>query len=69
MASGTANVANVPSVAAAVPPAIQTVTAMTYLAPEDLDEGGVLVVGASATGGAARRRESPIGAASDEGVV
>jgi putative flavoprotein involved in K+ transport len=50
LASGAANVANVPALWAAVPPAIRQVTPMTYRSPDDLDERGVLVVGASATG-------------------
>jgi putative flavoprotein involved in K+ transport len=50
VASGFANVAAVPSLAAGVPPAIRQLTAMTYRSPADLDERGVIVVGASATG-------------------
>jgi putative flavoprotein involved in K+ transport len=50
VASGTANLANVPSLAAAVPNSIEMVTPMTYRSPECLDQRGVLVVGASATG-------------------
>jgi putative flavoprotein involved in K+ transport len=50
LASGATNLANIPSLATAVPVSIDTVTAMTYRSPECLDEGGVLVVGASATG-------------------
>ncbi len=50
VASGPANVAAVPAVAAAVPERIAMVTPLTYRSPADLDERGVLVVGASATG-------------------
>ena len=50
LASGAANVAAVPALAAAVPPSVRMVTPMTYRSPADLDERGVLVVGASATG-------------------
>jgi len=50
LASGAANVAAVPAVAAAVPPSVRMVTPMTYRSPADLDERGVLVVGASASG-------------------
>jgi putative flavoprotein involved in K+ transport len=50
VASGAANLANVPSLAAAVPNSIEMVTPMTYRSPECLDQRGVLVVGASATG-------------------
>lgn len=50
IATGACNVARVPAVAAAVPANIATVTSMEYRNPHQLDEGGVLVVGASATG-------------------
>ena len=50
LASGAANVAAVPALAAAVPSSVRMVTPMTYRSPADLDERGVLVVGASATG-------------------
>ena len=49
-ASGAANRASVPSLATAVPVSVDTVTPITYKSPECLDAGGVLVVGASATG-------------------
>jgi putative flavoprotein involved in K+ transport len=49
IASGPCNTARVPSAAASLPPTIVR-TAMDYRSPADLDEGGVLVVGASATG-------------------
>jgi putative flavoprotein involved in K+ transport len=50
IASGACNIPSVPAVAEAVPAAIQTVTPHDYHAPEQLDHGGVIVVGASATG-------------------
>ena len=50
IASGAANIANVPSIGAAVPSSIDVVTPMTYRSPDCLDKRGVLVVGASATG-------------------
>jgi putative flavoprotein involved in K+ transport len=50
LASGAANVAHVPGLAQGEPKAIDTVTPATYRSPEQLDERGVLVVGASATG-------------------
>jgi putative flavoprotein involved in K+ transport len=50
LATGACNVARVPAVAASVPPGIATITSMDYRNPGQLDEGGVLVVGASATG-------------------
>lgn len=50
LASGSCNIARVPALADAVPPGIATMTSMDYRNPSQLDEGGVLVVGASATG-------------------
>ena len=50
VASGACNLAHVPAMAEAVPPSIATLTAMQYRNPEQLEAGGVLVVGASATG-------------------
>ncbi len=50
IASGGSNIANVPSLASEVPESIETVTPMTYRSPERLNDRGVLVVGASATG-------------------
>ena len=50
IASGAANVPHVPRVREAVPPQIECVTAFDYGKPERLPRGGVLVVGASATG-------------------
>src|SRR5205085_1010235 len=50
IASGPANVATVPSLAADVPRSLAMVTPMTYQSPQQLADGGVLVVGASASG-------------------
>ena len=50
LASGAFNVPRVPALAEAVPPGIRTLTPMEYRNPEDLSEGAVMVVGASATG-------------------
>ncbi|MEO7403078.1 MAG: NAD(P)-binding domain-containing protein [Burkholderiales bacterium] len=50
LATGACNIANVPALAAAIPPTIPTLTPMQYRSPRTLAEGGVLVVGASATG-------------------
>jgi putative flavoprotein involved in K+ transport len=50
LASGACNVAHVPALAAAVPSAIATLTSMQYRNPQQLEPGGVLVVGASASG-------------------
>ena len=50
LASGAANLPSVPILRQAVPTAIECVTALDYRNPEQLPEGGVLIVGASATG-------------------
>ena len=50
LASGACNVASVPALRAAVPPSIACVTALDYRNPDQLPDGGVMVVGASATG-------------------
>jgi putative flavoprotein involved in K+ transport len=50
LASGACNVAHVPAVRQAVPASVECVTPMGYRHPGQLPEGGVLVVGASATG-------------------
>lgn len=50
IASGAANVAQVPSLSQAVPQSIDCVTAFQYRGAQQLPPGGVLVVGASATG-------------------
>ncbi len=50
LAAGAFNVPRVPVVAGAVPTSVRTLTPMTYRNPDELDQGGVLVVGASASG-------------------
>jgi putative flavoprotein involved in K+ transport len=50
LASGACNVPSVPSLSQAVPAAIPCFTAFDYRNPGQLPSGGVLVVGASATG-------------------
>ncbi len=50
IASGAFNTPSVPAFAAAVPSDIHQVTPFSYRKPGDVPEGGVLVVGASATG-------------------
>ncbi len=50
LATGACNIAQIPAVAQAVPEAINTLTAVQYRNAGQLEEGGVLVVGASATG-------------------
>ena len=50
VASGACNVATVPAVREAVPPGITSLTAADYRNPDQVPEGGVLVVGASSSG-------------------
>ncbi len=50
LATGAFNAPNVPVIAEAVPPSVATMTPMEYRNPGQLGEGGVMVVGASATG-------------------
>ena len=50
IASGAHGVANVPAMAALLPAGVRRMTAKTYKNPRQLDEAGVLIVGASATG-------------------
>jgi putative flavoprotein involved in K+ transport len=50
LASGPYNRPDVPDVAQAVPAAVRSITAAEYRNPDQLDAGGVLVVGAAATG-------------------
>jgi putative flavoprotein involved in K+ transport len=50
LASGACNVPIVPAVRASLPPSIASLTPFDYRNPTQLDDGGVLVVGASATG-------------------
>lgn len=50
LATGANNAPRVPDVAQALPPTVHSVPAFDYRNPEQLPPGGVLVVGASATG-------------------
>lgn len=50
MASGACNIAAVPRLAAGLPPHIAQTTPLDYRTPSQIAPGGVLVVGASATG-------------------
>jgi putative flavoprotein involved in K+ transport len=50
LATGAFNLAQIPAVAQAVPPGIAQLTTAEYRNPEQLDEGGVMVVGAAASG-------------------
>jgi len=50
LANGACNISQVPALASAVPARIAMLTAAEYRSPTRLDSGGVLVVGASATG-------------------
>lgn len=50
LASGACNVARIPAVAAALPAGLRTLSALEYRNPDQLEPGGVLVVGASASG-------------------
>ncbi len=50
IATGACNVARVPAVAEGVPSSIATLTPIQYRNPDQIEQGGVLVVGASASG-------------------
>jgi putative flavoprotein involved in K+ transport len=50
LATGACNVPAVPSIAAALPAGIRTLSAKEYRNPAQIEPGGVLVVGASASG-------------------
>ncbi len=50
LASGAFNVPHVPAFAPAVPPSVETLSPMSYRNATELADGGVLVVGASASG-------------------
>lgn len=50
LASGACNLPSIPDFASAVPPAVEQVNPLDYRNPGQLPEGGVLVVGAAATG-------------------
>ena len=50
LASGGYNLPSVPAVSASLPPEVEQITPFDYRDPSQLSDGGVLVVGASATG-------------------
>jgi putative flavoprotein involved in K+ transport len=50
LASGACNIARIPTFANLAPPSIASLTAKEYRNPDQLAEGGVLVVGASSSG-------------------
>jgi putative flavoprotein involved in K+ transport len=50
LASGACNIAQVPALRDALPPSIHSLTPLEYRNPQQLPAGGVLIVGASATG-------------------
>ena len=50
VASGACNIANVPSFANALPQDVQSLDLLTYKTPDQISDGSVLVVGASASG-------------------
>ena len=50
LATGACNIPQLPAVAKSVPPGIDTLTPIDYRNPQQLADGGVLVVGASASG-------------------
>jgi len=50
LATGACNIPNIPAIAEALPSGIATLTPDKYRNPDQLEDGGVLVVGASATG-------------------
>ena len=50
LASGACNIPSVPALRQGVPATIESVTPLSYRSPDQLPDGGVLVVGASSTG-------------------
>ena len=50
LATGACNLPSVPALQQAVPPSIESLTALAYRHPNQLPDGGVMIVGASATG-------------------
>jgi putative flavoprotein involved in K+ transport len=50
IASGACNIASVPELGSEIPATVTQLTPLEYRSPDDLEPGGVLVVGASATG-------------------
>jgi len=72
LATGACNLPAIPGIADAIPPSITTLTPFTYRDPGQLPDGGVLVVGASATGvqlaGEIHRSGRPVTLAAGEHV-
>ena len=72
LATGACALPAIPDIAAAVPPPVMTLTPLTYRDPAQLPDGGVLVVGASATGvqlaGEIHRSGRPVTLAAGEHV-
>ena len=72
LATGACTLPAIPGIAGAVPPSITTLTPFTYRDPGQLPDGGVLVVGASATGvqlaGEIHRSGHPVTLAAGEHV-
>jgi putative flavoprotein involved in K+ transport len=72
LATGACILPAIPAIADAVPPSIATLTPLTYRDPGQLPDGGVLVVGASATGvqlaGEIHRSGRPVTLAAGEHV-
>jgi putative flavoprotein involved in K+ transport len=72
LATGACNLPAIPGIAGAVPPRITALTPLTYRDPGQLPDGGVLVVGASATGvqlaGEIHRSGRPVTLAAGEHV-
>jgi putative flavoprotein involved in K+ transport len=50
LATGACNVSSVPPIAEAMPAGIRSLTSMEYKSPDQVEPGGVMVVGASASG-------------------
>ncbi len=72
LATGACTLPAIPGIADALPPGMTTLTALTYRDPGQLPDGGVLVVGASATGvqlaGEIHRSGRPVTLAAGEHV-
>ena len=72
LATGACNLPAIPALADALPPAISSLTPLTYRGPGQLPDGGTLVVGASATGiqlaGEIHRSGRPVTVAAGEHV-
>jgi len=50
LATGACNIPSIPKIAETIPSAVTTLAPMHYRNPDQLEDGGVLIVGASATG-------------------